>query len=112
MKYINNEAEDFFLQRFSMGLRNILRFKQYFDKCSWCKTMALTIIYAICAKARLPIDALFAILSGIIEAIENIMNIANEVTKNLLNYLENVNQRFTPFQLARMICRSIGYCFE
>ena len=110
MKYINNQNQDFFLNRFSWGLRNILRFKDFFDRCSWCKIMALTIIYALCGKARLMIDAFWGILSSIIEAIENILNISNQMARNLLNYLNSINDRLSPFGLARLICEHSGHC--
>ncbi|AFL85101.1 hypothetical protein Belba_2548 [Belliella baltica DSM 15883] len=110
MKYINNQNQDFFLNRFSYGLRNILRFKDFFDRCSWCKIMALTIIYALCGKARLTIDAFWGLLSSIIEAIESILNISNEMARNLLNYLNSINDRLSPFGLARLICEQSGHC--
>lgn len=110
MKYINNQNQDFFLNRFSGGLRNILRFKDFFDRCSWCKIMALTIIYALCGKARLTIDAFWGLLSSIIEAIESILNMSNEMARNLLNYLNSINDRLSPFGLARLICEHSGHC--
>lgn len=110
MKYINNQNEPFFLNKFSWGIRNIHRFKDFFDRCSWCKTMALIIIYALCGKARLPIDACWGILSSIIEAIENILNMSNEIARNLLNHLNSINDRLSPFRLASRICQHLGYC--
>jgi hypothetical protein len=110
MKYINNQNQDFFINRFSWGLRNILRFKDFFDRCSWCKIMALTIIYALCGKARLTIDAFWGLLSSIIEAIESILNMSNEMARNLLNYLNSINDRLSPFGLARIICEHSGHC--
>jgi hypothetical protein len=110
MKYINNQNQDFFIKRFSWGLRYILRFKDFFDRCSWCKIMALTIIYALCGKARLTIDAFLGLLSSIIEAIESILNLSNEMARNLLNYLNSINNRLSPFGLARLICEHSGYC--
>lgn len=110
MKYINNKNQDFFLNRFSWGLRNILRFKDFFDRCSWCKIMALTIIYALCGKARLTIDAFWGLLSSIIEAIENILNMSIQMALNLLNYLNSINDRLSPFGLARLICEHSGHC--
>jgi hypothetical protein len=110
MKYINNQNQDFFINRFSWGLRNILRFKDFFDRCSWCKIMALTIIYALCGKARLTIDAFWGLLSSIIEAIESILNMSNEMARNLLNYLNSINDRLSPFGLARLICEHSGHC--
>jgi hypothetical protein len=110
MKYINNQNQDFFINRFSWGLRNILRFKDFFDRCSWCKIMALTIIYALCGKARLTIDAFWGLLSSIIEAIESILNMSNEMARNLLNYLNSINDRLSPLGLARLICEHSGHC--
>lgn len=110
MKYINNQNQDFFLNRFSWGIRNIFRSKDVFDRCSWCKITALTIIYALCGKARLPIDACWGILSSIIEAVENILNMSNEIARNLLNYLNSLNDRLSPFRLASRICQHLGYC--
>jgi hypothetical protein len=110
MRYINNQNQDFFIQRFSGGLRNILQFKDFFDRCSCCKIMALTIIYALCGKARLTIDTFWGLLSSIIEAIESILNISKEMTRNLLNYLNSINDRLSPFGLARLICEHSGHC--
>lgn len=110
MKYINNESDEKTIRRFHGSLYFFLRFKDVFDRCSWCKITALTIIYALCGKARLPIDACWGILSSIIEAVENILNMSNEIARNLLNYLNSLNDRLSPFRLASRICQHLGYC--
>lgn len=110
MNYINNQNEPYLLNKFSWGIRNINRLKSFFDRCSWCKTNALIIIYALCGKARVPIDSCWGILSSIIEATENILNMSNEIARNLLNNLNNINDRLSPFRLASRICQHLGYC--
>jgi hypothetical protein len=110
MKYIKNENQESFLKRFLGGIRNILRLKDFFDSCSWCKVSALTIIYALCGKARIPIDACWGILSSIIEAMENILNLSNEMAEILLRNLNSLNERLSPFRLANLICKQLGYC--
>jgi hypothetical protein len=110
MKYINNENQKYFLNRFSVSIRNILRFKDFFDSCSWCKVSSLTIIYALCGKARLSIDTCWGILSSIIEAMENILNLSNELARSILKRLNSLNQGFSPFHLAMLICEHLGYC--
>lgn len=110
MKYINNESDKKTIRRLHGNLYFLLRFKDFFDRCSWCKLMALAIIYALCGKARVTIDAFWGILSSIIEAIENILNMSNEMARSLLNYLNSINDRLSPFHLARLICEHSGHC--
>ncbi len=110
MKYINNENERNFLNSFSWGIKRVFYHEGFFDPCSWCKLTALTIIYALCGKARLTLDAFWGILSSVIEALENILNISNEIASNLLSYLNSINEKLSPFRLARLVCQQIGYC--
>ena len=110
MKYINNENYRNFINRFSQGIRNIVRLKEVFDSCSWCKVTVLTVIYALCGKARLAIDACWDILSDIIDALENILNLSNEVASRILSNLKSFNETFSPFGLARLMCQQRGYC--
>jgi hypothetical protein len=110
MKYINNETEQYFLNRYSWGIRNILRFKDVFDNCVFCKLSALTIIYALCGKARLPIDACWGILSSIIESMENILNLSTEIASGVFRNLNSLNERLSPYRLAELICQQLGNC--
>ena len=110
MKYINNENYLYFINRFSQGIRNILRLIEVFDSCSWCKVTALTVIYALCGKAKLSIDACWGILSSVIDAIENILNLSNQVANRILSNLNSFNKRLSPYRLAWLICQQLGYC--
>jgi len=110
MKYINNDNDRYFLNRFSMGIRNILQLKEVFDSCSWCKVTVLTIIYALCGKARLATDACWDVLSDIIDALENILNLSNEIARRILSNLNSLNETLSPFGLAKLICQQLGYC--
>ena len=110
MEYINNNNEQFFTNKLSWSLSNILRFKNIFDKCTWCKIIALIIIYALCGKARVAIDAFWGFLSSIIEAIEKILNMANTIARSLINHLNSINDRLSPYRLAHLICAKSGYC--
>lgn len=110
MKYINNENEPHFINKFSWGLNSILSYRKVFNRCSWCKILVLTITYAICGKARQPIDVCWSLLSGIIEAIEKVANVSNEITKAILQRLNNINEKLSPLSLARQICEYLGYC--
>lgn len=110
MSYINNSLDGLTVSRFSRSIRHIIAYKNVFDRCSWCKILVLTITYAICGKARVPIDAFWGLLSTIIEAIEKVADISNRRTKQIIKYLTNVNKRFSPFTFARGICEQLGYC--
>lgn len=110
MKYINNENYRNFINRFSQGIRNTVRLKEVFDSCSWCKVTVLTIIYALCGKARLSIDACLGILSSVIDAIENILNLSNQVANRILSNLNSLNKRLSSYRLAWLICQQLGYC--
>lgn len=110
MKYINNENYRNFINRFSQGIRNTVRLKEVFDSCSWCKVTVLTIIYALCGKAQLSIDACLGILSSVIDAIENILNLSNQVANRILSNLNSLNKRLSSYRLAWLICQQLGYC--
>lgn len=110
MKYINNKNTQHFLNRFSSAIRYIIRFKDFFDKCSWCKIMALTTIYSLIGKGRITINAYWEILSSIIEALENVFNLSNEIARSLLKKLNNINERLSPFHLITIICEKLGHC--
>jgi len=110
MKYVNNESDRKTIMRFYGSLYFFLLSKNVFDRCSWCKVTALTIIYALCGKARLSIDGCWGIISSIIEAIENILNMSNDVARALVRYLNSLNERLSPFRLASHICQHLGYC--
>jgi hypothetical protein len=110
MKYLNYEVYPSLIRSFSRIIRNILRFRQVFDRCSWCKILALTIIYTTCGKARIAIDGLYGVLSAIIEAIEHIFDRANELVQDILDYLNNIADRLSPFEMAKFLCQVLNYC--
>lgn len=110
MKYINNKIVQHFLNRFSSAIRYIISFKDFFDLCSWCKIMTLTIIYALTGKAKLTIDSCFNIISNIIEAVKNILNLSNEMVGRLLKKLNSINGKLSLYRLAILICQQLGHC--
>jgi len=110
IKYINNDIDPFTTRKFSMTIRNMLRYRDVLDPCAGCAVSVLAIIYATCWSARIAVDGFWGVIAGIIEVIKAFFNLANELVRNLLDYLKELEGMLNPYQLALRICRYLNIC--
>ena len=110
MKYINNRVDRYFTSRFSHSIKFALRNKIVFDRCLWCKILALTVFYATCGKAGLALDGCRTAISGILEAVQGVLNVSNDMIQSIVHMLTSLNDRLSPYKMARLICVHLGFC--
>ena len=80
------------------------------NRCSWCKFVAITIIYIVLGKLRITLMAINGALGEIGDAVEGVMNISSKIVQAAIARIRGIQDRTSPYRIAGAICEEIGYC--
>ncbi|MBK7439962.1 MAG: hypothetical protein IPI65_00100 [Bacteroidetes bacterium] len=108
--YITNDVDKNNTKKYVRQTGNILKHEPIFNRCTWCKVISLTVIYAICGKARLTIDVFWGLSEGIQEAVQNLFNNSNNLTNIINEFFTSFSKFLSPYEFAKLLCAQLGYC--